>query len=411
MKLSDFLKQPFFTGSILVLLGVNLYNFGQTIFHLIIGRFLGKSGYAEFAAIVSVLAIIIIIQQALGLTFVKFISSAKTKAYVTNFTRWAFYWSIGLGILLMFLVLLIAPFLKDFLYIKESHLVLILGPIIFLLVLINTLRSIFQGLLKFGWYIFNLLSEAVVKILLAIIFIAWGWATFGVFVSIIISVSFAIFLAFFPLREYLFGKKGTPPDILPLFKYSVPVLFLSLALTSMNSSDIILVKHFFSNEDAGLYAALAKLGSVAFFGAAPICSVMFPFIARNHSKGEPYNKLFFISILLVLLVSIPVVLLYKFNPPFVVKLLYGSQFVAGSEILWWFGAYMLLLGVAVLFTQFYFSIGKTKTALLFVLAALLQTLLIWFIHPTILSVIQVSLFSVSILVASLLIYYPFHKNY
>lgn len=410
IKILNLLKQPFFAGSVLMLLGVNLYNFGQTIFHLVVARLLGRGGYADFAAIISILGIVIIVQQGFGLTIVKFVSSGENKNLIINFTRWVFYWSLWLGIFLALAFLALSPLLTNFLHINQPNTILILSPIIFLLVFLNIAKSIFQGLLKFGWYVFSHLLEIIVKILLAVIFILLGWAVFGVMVAVAIGVLCSVLVTYYALNEYIIGKKGKPPDILPLLKYSIPVFFLSVALTSMYSTDIILVKHFFTSDEAGLYAALAKLGSIAFFGAAPVANVMFPFISRNHSKGESYNKIFYLSFLLVFAISISVVALYKISPTIVIELLFGSQFIGGADILWWFGVYMLLLGFAVLFTQFYLSIGKTKTVSLFVIAALLQAVLIWFIHPTLLSVIKVSILSVTLLVVALLLYFPYHKR-
>ena len=64
---------------------------------------------------------------------------------------------------------------------------------------------------------------------------------------------------------------------------------------------------------AGLYAALSKLGSVAFFGAGPVASVMFPYVSRNHSKGKPYKKFFYFSVAIVL-VHIAIIVLIIIHP-------------------------------------------------------------------------------------------------
>lgn len=398
-------KRPLLVSNILVLTGINLYNFGQTIFQLVMGRFLGRSGYADIAVIISILGMVIIVQQAFGLTIIKYVSVGRNEKFVVNFTRWIFLWSFWLGIFLSLIFFVSAPFLADFLHISQLGAMLLLSPIITLLVLLNTARSVFQGLLKFVGYVSIHLTEVVVKLVLAIVFIFLGWAIFGVIVAIMIGVVASSLLAYLLLNKYMIGKRGKAPEILPLLKYSLPVFLLSVAMTSMYSTDIILVKHFFNADEAGLYAALAKLGSIAFFAAAPVASVMFPHITRNYSQRKSYSKHFYFSCLLVLTISILVVLVYKIFPLFVINLLFGSQFIGGVKILWWFGVYMLLLGLAVLFTQFYFAIGKTKIVLFFIIAAVLQAFLIWFIHQTLLEVIQVSILSISLLVTTLLVYF------
>ena len=58
-----------------------------------------------------------------------------------------------------------------------------------------------------------------------------------------------------------------------------------------------------------------------------------------------------------------------------------------------------------LFTQFLLSIGKTKIIILFALAALLQIGLILLFHGSLLTVIQMSIISASLLDIALLVYF------
>ncbi len=408
--IKTFRKSPFLAGSLVMIVGTNVYNFGQTIFHLAIGRLLGRAEYAEMAAILSTLSIIAVVEQVLDLTVVKFVSSGKNKRFVVNFTRWFFYWSMWIGILLAFVFWVIARPLSEFLHVGKPGLILILSPAIFLLALLNTARATLRGLLRFNWYVINLFFEIAIKLLFMFLLVFLGYGVFGAMAAVGIGVLCAVFLAYFPLSRYLLGRRQKAPNIRPLLKYSIPVFFLSMALTSMYSTDIILVKHFFLSEDAGLYAAISKLGSIAFFATGPIASVMFPYISRNHSRGEPYDRFFYLSIILVLVISIPIVVLYKVAPVFVINLLYGPEFISGAGILWWFSVYMLLIGLVMLLMQFYLSTGKTEIMYPFVGAALLQIILIWFIHPTLLSVIQASILSAALLLVALLVYFPYQKR-
>ena len=53
---------------------------------------------------------------------------------------------------------------------------------------------------------------------------------------------------------------------------------------------LILVKHFFSPHDAGIYAGLSLIGRVIFFFSAPIASVMFPVIVQKYARKENYEN-------------------------------------------------------------------------------------------------------------------------
>ena len=407
MKITNMLKHPLLQGSLVMVMGSNLFNLGQFIYHFIAGRFLGKAHYGDLAVIISLLGLISIIQLSVGLTIVKFIAAAKNEKEISNLAKWFNRWAFFLGGILAVFTLILSPLVVDFLHITEPAAVYLLAPTLFLTVIIFTQRSILQGLLFFGRFVTSLLTEVTSKIILTVIFVLLGLKVFGAMGGILLGVLTSFFITRHLLSRYLTGQRGNRPNVVPLLRYSLPVFLQGLALTSMYSTDFILVKHFFSEGEAGVYASLAVLGRVAFFGSSPIIHVMFPLVAKKHAADEPYLKFFYLSILLVMGISSLVILLYFFYPKFVVSLLYGAEFIEGAPLLWWFGLFMSILCVATLFTQFYLSIEKTKAIWFFVAAAILQGVLIWLVHPDILTVIQLSILSATLLLISLIVYFPY----
>lgn len=408
--ITKIIKHPLFAGSLIMVVGSNLLNFGQWIYHLIVARLLGPSSYGELAAIISLIGELVIIQQALGLSIVKFISSEKGEKSTQNLIQWMNHWGVKIGISIGLMVLVISAFLNKFLHITDPLVTIVLAPTLLLAAIIQVHRSILQGLLRFGQYVGSLLVEVTIKIALSVVLIVLNFAVFGAMVSMLTAALLAWFFTRFSLREYLSKPKDKSPDLAPLLKYSVPVFLHALALTSFYSTDVILVKHFFPAHQAGIYASLAVLGRVAFYGAAPVVQVMFPLIAKRHSHGQPYHKIFYLSGLLIGGIVAAVVLFYVVFPELAVGILYGAGFLEGAPFLWWFGVFMGLLAFSMLFTQFYLSIGKTRIVWLFVAAAILQAALIWFIHPSFLTVIQLSILSAALLALSLIFYYPFHQR-
>lgn len=403
-------KHPFFSGSLIMVLGTNFFNVFQFIYHLLVGRLLGKVYYGDLASLISVLGLIAIVQMSLGLTIVKFVASETHKATVANFIKWVHLWSVFISLFFGIFTFIASPFLIAFLNLSQQKIVYLLGPAIFLTVLLGTWRSILQGLLAFRAYVASLLMEGIVKITLTVFFVFAGLAVFGAMSAVLISIVAAFLLTWFPLSIYLRGARGKMPTILPLLRYSFPVFIQGLALTSMYSVDLILVKHFFSPAEAGIYASLAVLGRIVFYGSSPIIQVMFPFVARRYAQKLPYHKIFYWSIFLVLAAVSFVSIFYFFYPTIAISILYGSEYLEGAPILWWFAVFMGLLALAILLTQFYLSIGKTRVVIFFVLAAILQAVLIWFIHTSLLTVIQLSIASVALLVVALLVYFPYHDR-
>ncbi len=412
------LRHPLFAGSFVMVVGTNLFNFGQFVYHFVAarslervyGEFLGKAYYGDVATIISILGIIGIIQLSLSLTVVKFIASAKNNTSVANLAKWINWWSIWLGVFTGGFILILSPFLVTFLNMQQPASMYILIPILLFFLVLTAQRAILQGILSFNKYVFTLLVEVAVKILLTVVFIFLGFAVVGAIGAVLVGLVCALLVTRVSLYSYLRGKRGVMPHIGPLVKYSIPVFIQGLALTSMYSTDLLLVKHFFSAEEAGVYASLAVLGRVAFFGASPVIHVMFPLIARRFSHSQPYHTIFYLSIFLVSGIALGVALFYWLFPEIPIGVLYGRGYLMGAPMLWWFGIFMTLLVLSMLFTQFYLSINKTRVVWFFVVAALLQILLIWFIHPTLLRVIQISIVCAALLLLSLLVYFPYHNH-
>ena len=393
-----------------MLIGLNIFNAGQFFYHLLAARILGKAYYGDLAAILSIIGEIGIVHLAIGMTIIRFIASEKKESTVNNYIKWFSWWSILVGGVIGILALVSTPLIIKFLNITQPAAIYLLGPALFVSLIVSVGRSILQGLLKFDKYVLSMMAELGVRILLTVVLTALGYAVFGAMSAIVLGTLFSIFVIKFFVGTHLKGIKGTRPKIQPLLKYAVPVFLQGLALTSMYTVDVLMVKHFFPPDEAGLYAAMGILGRTVFYGAAPITGVMFPLISKRYARGERYYNIFFLSAILIGFASALIVGFYWLFPNFAILALYGSDFLEGASFLWLISLFMALVSIASLFVQFYLSIGKTVMVWPVAIASGLQATLIWFIHPDLLTVIKLSILSAALLVAALFVYFPFHAR-
>lgn len=409
-KTKQIIRNPLFTGSMLMIVGSNIYNFVNFIYHFLAGRLLGKVYYGDLAAIISLLGIIAIVQLSLGLTLVKFIASEKNKDSVNDFIKWSHRLSIWIGVIMGVFVFVMSPILIKFLNIHQPLAVYLIAPLIIFFIVTMTDRSILQGLLKFNQYVISIMVEAIIKLTATIFLIFLGYQVVGAVAALLIAFLIAFITTRRFIANHLSGKINKIPEITPLLKYSSATFVQGLALTSMYSTDLLLVKHFFLGEQAGIYASLAILGRVVFFAASPITTVMFPIVAKRHHGNQAYLNVFYAGLVIVLAASFSVTMIYYLFPDFAINLLFGKNFTEGAPLLWWFGIFMSLLSLSMLLVQFYLSLGKTKIVGLFAFAAILQIILIWFFHANLQMVIQMSIISVALLLLGLLVYFPYHRR-
>ena len=408
-KVKGLISHPLFSSSAVMIVGTNLANIFAYLYHLIIGRLLGPASYGELAAVLSIIGLFGASFTFLGLVIAKFVSAAKENEIQPLFS-WFSKKALVIGIIIALLAFLSAPFLSRFLHIKYSIL-LLLSPIFLLTVLSFLYNSFLQGLLRFKQMVIATNFGALSRLVLGAIFVYMGFSVFGVVFGFLLSVTGGFFLLRFFLKELRFSNNEKAfKEGKKVLDYSVPIFFSSISIFSLFSTDVILVKHFFDAHDAGIYAALSTLGKVIFYGAAPVGAVMFPMISRRHSRGQGYRKIFILSHALTSAIAVGVLFIYQLFPELSIKILYGDEFLQAAPNLVWFGLFMAIFTLSSLIINFFLSREVTKVVPLVMVAAIIQAVGIWFFHDSIFTVIKVSIFSVSLLFGSLLIYFGYETS-
>lgn len=409
-NIQKIILHPLFSGSAIMIIGSNATNVVNYIYHFVLGKLLGPSGYGELVALISVIGLLGIIPTSLNLVIIKYVSAAKNEEQAAALINWLKSKTLKVAIVFFILITLASPFLVSFLHISRIWYVFLIGAsfLFSLPALVN--RSVLQGLLKFKAMIGSILIENMTKLLLAAILVYIGFGIGGAMIGLVVAAFAGWYFSGIYLKIKKTEKNIKVPDVRPMFLFVLPVALQTLAATSLYSSDVILVKHFFSSHDAGIYSAISTLGKIIFFGVGPIGSVMFPIVARRHSRGEDYKTVFIYSALATLFLSVAVLLIYWLFPSLVITALYNSSYLEAKNLLVFFGLFMSLFTFVTLLINYSLSLGKTKVVLLPLLAAVMQIIIISIFHQSLFSVIAVSVAVITLLLIALLIYLSFGKG-
>lgn len=392
-----------------MIFGSNAANVVAYLYHLIIGRMLGPASYGELSAIISVLGLLFTSFNFLGLVIVKFVSAAKESEVFFIFS-WFNERAYKAGILLVIVLLLISPILSNFLHVSLP-VTFVIAPIVFFALLTFVYRSFAQGLLQFWHVVISTNIDLVSRLLFGILLIYFGFSVLGAVAGILI----AMILSYLYLKKYLvkFIKKGKTGDMKfasKVVRYSIPILFATLATNSMFTTDVILVKHYFDPHEAGIYASLSTLGRIIFYGTGPISAVMFPMIAKRYANKQKFNSIFVMCFGLTALMAGAVLAVYYFFPEISIRVLFGKEYLDGSKYLFPFGIFMTLFALASLVFNFFLSIEETKVVYVSVVASLMQIVGIMYWHSTISEVINVSIYSTLLFLVAMMFYYLYYRN-
>jgi O-antigen/teichoic acid export membrane protein len=265
-----------------------------------------------------------------------------------------------------------------------------------------------QGLMKFGFLSFAGVFSGIIKLIVGIVLVFLGFRAFSGLWAIVFMGLGSFIICFIPLK-FIFSKKTSEEVYISskeILQYALPVFITVLFMTSFTSTDVILVKHFFNPHEAGFYAGLSLIGKVIFYFTAPITAVMFPLLIRRHNIGKSFNKLFYLALLLVLIPSASITGFYFLFPKFVVNLFLGGRdYLEIAKFVGLFGVNLTIFSLLNVFVNFFLSLNKTKIALLIVIGALAQIILIYLFHADFYQIITVSILVSLTLLLVLCAYY------
>jgi O-antigen/teichoic acid export membrane protein len=375
-------------GSIILLIGsifVSLANFGYNIG---VARMLGPSDFSHAAAAVTILMLISAITLAFQLVCTKLVAKADTlpekAAVFQHLMKRAWIVGVGLGAFMLVANSILTAYLR----LSSPWIIILLAVGLTVYVPLGVKRGGLQGTCRFRGLSWNMAAEAIIKFIGAMVLIEMGYGVLGAVAAISASVILALILPD-SAKELRIPAAGRPSAPVGEARQAI-VFFVGQVIIS--NIDILMVKHFFRPEDAGLYAAIALVGRLLYFASWSVVSAMFPVSAENKTENAS-GSLLAIPLLLVTGMSVVFVLLLAAFPRLVFQSLFGAHFQSGIGGLNWLlsmnAAATGVYSIAVVLITYEMSRRIANTGWLQLVVSGLIVLGITLFHSTLLEVIIV----------------------
>lgn len=405
-------NKNFIKNSAIVFFGGMAVNVLNYVFNLIAGRYLGPVDYGILVALVSLITLLLIPAQSINIVTVKLTSGAFAKNKLGEIKS-IFYKLIKFTAVFSFvviaLILIFSQFLANFLNIDVKY-IIIFSIFILLGYLFSISRGLMQGMKRFKAYSISTISEIALKIIIFIISYSLGLRVTGALLAFIVAAFITYLFSFIPIKD-VFKAKIENAHIKKLFSYSSYTFFSFAILTFLTFIDVILVKHYFSSYDAGNYAALANIGKIIFYVAAPITAVvMFPMVSEAHEKNKRHFSILLQTFILTILICSPILIIFYFYPEMVVKILFGAKYILIYPFIFSFGLAMFILSLCNVFIYYFLSIKKLNFLPYIIIILCLEITLIIFYHQDIGHIINNLIYSFGLLFLLLSSIYLFDKK-
>lgn len=392
-KLHSLQQNDLFRGTAVIFLGSIFAGFGNYIFNILMGRMLGPTQYGILASLLALTYIVGVPSQTINLVVSKYIAMLHAKNQINQareFLKKILSKTMVWGMIFLVLFYLSSFFIADFLHLQSPSPLFILGLILLFSFISPVFDGSLAGLTKFKELSLNSVLTVFLKLALAIFLIYGGFGVNGSLLAILTSSLFAIVFAFYWLK---LPREQSPLKINTshFLNYGKNVFFASFFLAALYNIDILLVKHFFSPQEAGYYATLSLLGKMIFFLTASVSAVLFPLSAKNHEKGESSAHLLKLSVLVVLLFSLFITTAYFLFPALIVNALFGALYLPIAPYLGYIGIVFIFYSLINVLILYNLSINRFDFVICLFLGTFCEIGLIYLFHSSLQQIIEIML--------------------
>jgi O-antigen/teichoic acid export membrane protein len=328
------------SGSAIMLAGLAFATLSNFAYNIAVARCLGPTAYGHTTAVYTLLILISSVTLSFQILTAKIVAqqaSEKARAVVYHGLHWRAW---AAGVLVGVLLLLFRNTITIYLNLPDPVLIAMLAVGTVFYVPLGVRRGYIQGACNFRRLAQNLVLEGLVRLCGSLLLIYLGTGVRGV----IAANAAAVAVAYFFVKPQL--DPGADLDLkgpLP-FREGLQAAVFFTGQVLINNCDIVVVKHFFPSDSAGVYAAVAMVGRVVFAFSWAVVSGMFPIAAETtgREEREDYGVLG-TSLALVLAICLVFVVTLSLAPAALWGWLFGSQFGNAGGVNF---SYLLLLYAA-----------------------------------------------------------------
>lgn len=397
--------EQLFMGTIL------LVNGGNYLYNLLLGRILGPSEFSDAAILITLLLILSFVGMTFQIVTAKYAVLLEDN-YLLSFIKLISKYAAYLGLLFGICIVFFYKDLQVIFHTETASMFFIFGFGIPLYFLMSVNRGLYQGqnvLSKLATTYQTEMASRLVLTIGAIYLFPDVPSSIIVASGIVISFVFGVF----PFQKLIFKglKTAVTPEIdtRSITTFFALTAFYELTQIIINNSDIILVKHFFDNQQAGLYASLALIGRVVYFVAWMFVMLLLPKVIQMKKDNQDTLPILLKYVGYIVLLSTSIVLFTALFPEFVVNIMFGKEYVSISFLLWKYALATSLFAVANIFAYYYLSLNQYFPVVVSALLGSTQIGLIMMYHDSLEQVVHMQIIAMVLLLFFQLCYF-FYKN-
>ncbi len=383
-----------------------LVNAGNYLYNVLLGRILGPEQFADAAILITFLLVLSFAAMTFQLVTAKFSVSIE-KEYFEQFIAIIYRYALIVGIVVGLGIVFFSSMLQEVFHTQSAMMFQLLGIGVPLYFIMSVNRGILQGKKKFATLAITYQGEMMSRLVLTLVLLFF----LGIQTSLIIAfgITASLVCGLFPFSGIRkpFSKILALPSrhTKHIQKFFLLTAFYELTQIIINNSDILMVKHYFDEHQAGLYASLALIGRVVYFAAWMFVMLLLPKVVQLKKEGKPTTTVLLTYLSQIALLAILIVFMCYMFPEFIVNMMFGAEYLSIAPLLWKYAIATSLFAISNVFAYYFLSLDNYVPVVLSGILGVSQIALIAYFHDSLAQVVIVQMIAMLVLLVIQLIYF------
>lgn len=366
----------------------NVFNY---VFQIVVGKLMLVEEYAQVNTVLAIVSVFSIPTTIITLICARYIAlnyAEKNDENIASVMK-----------ILMRMVLVMGIVVASILFVGGGAISSVFGLYskkyligVFIVTIINMIYAIttgsLQGMKKFLPYGVQAIATAGGKLLFSILFIIIGWSVGGVIAGITIGIIIAISIGIKYIAGYIkmaiTNRDVNGIDVREFFRYAIGTLVAQGCVIALTNGDILMVKAYFSDTEAGLYSSAMVIGKIAMYVSTAVIATLFPTVVERHEQGKDTSVLFGKAMLygggVAVLCAVGMILFGKL----VIGILFGEKYLQAIEYLPAVCAFVVPLTFITILMNYLLAINETREFNVLIVIGLAGIIIgSYFVHDTV----------------------------
>jgi O-antigen/teichoic acid export membrane protein len=379
-------------GGVLIAAATLLWHLSNFAFNSVAARLLGPADYGNLAAVIALLYGASPILNSVQTVASRVTTKLEEDGEWSRIRSLMRFYGIRLAFASLLFAALIALFsgpVSRFLRVSSPVPIAMMGVALMIAVPVNLQRGVLQGTMRFRRFAMSLVTEATVKLAVAIVLLVWLWRSVnGAVLAVVVSALGAL-VANWALMRFLPVSRGRVDPIPHPYRYSLLTLVSLTLLAVLLAADVLAAKRYLDAETAGLYAAVSLSGKIVFFSTSALSLVLFPWFSSRSERGLDSRAGLGGGLALIGISSVVLVTIYFLAPELVVRPLFGSDYLSIDGHLGWIGIAYAFYAVVYLSTTYLLSQANSFGVAALAVALVLELAGLFAFHASISQIVAV----------------------